>query len=661
VTTLVNNPVDPFPGVDFDSIADEGDQLQALAKDLAIDEFLLDHVQPHIPNLDVASSIVDGYIERTVEGASTLQIVLNDPRLAILKSGLLNNDAGKMRSIDVELDGLWFSLSDINKSGNDVTMTFEDQIVAELRKHDSFRKASRAKMTRAQFIRMLLREVKRVPIRMYSPEIGVKQKIQPLTKADAERIRQTQRGPGFGAHYHIKIGDTTLGEQQKKDIQAALDEADAERLSKKGNIIMLMVILQESMGKRGATNGLHVGLFQQDSQPGSTWRQLGGASRDPAKDAKAFIHQLKPFLKSQPDGKYADLAEAVQHSGQGKEYAKWKDDAERIYKAYGGAPTSVTRYKHYEYTRGINGQKENTWDCAKRLGKEVEWRVFVVSGTFYYVSETYLFRSKPRALLIPGDGHGTDEINFDWKSGKVIKECTVTARAARWAIPPGTIVEVDESYGPVAGKWLVSTINRPLFSRIASVTLRKPVHAKLEPAAGIVTRSVSGDTGNDVSFTGGRLRGGTIRDRIVAAAEKAHAHVNSYHYAQARPMAKSLFSQEAYRKGIDCSEFVTLCYKAAGARDPNGLDYNGSGYTGTLESHGRYTSKPHPGDLVFYGPGEASGGAPGHVGIYIGNGEVIEMGGTPGPLKVKTKYRSDFIGYMRFDLGKPFPLHPVVH
>ncbi|HEY2543688.1 MAG TPA: hypothetical protein VGH92_11635 [Gaiellaceae bacterium] len=32
----------------------------------------------------------------------------------------------------------------------------------------------------------------------------------------------------------------------------------------------------------------------------------------------------------------------------------------------------------------------------------------------------------------------------------------------------------------------------------------------------------------------------------------------------------------------DCSGFATLCYFLAGAPDPNGLDYDGRGWTGTL-------------------------------------------------------------------------------
>jgi hypothetical protein len=47
---------------------------------------------------------------------------------------------------------------------------------------------------------------------------------------------------------------------------------------------------------------------------------------------------------------------------------------------------------------------------------------------------------------------------------------------------------------------------------------------------------------------------------------------------------------------------VTLCYKWAGAPDPNGNGYNGAGYTGTLEAHMRHIpqSQLRPGDLCLW-------------------------------------------------------------
>ena len=92
---------------------------------------------------------------------------------------------------------------------------------------------------------------------------------------------------------------------------------------------------------------------------------------------------------------------------------------------------------------------------------------------------------------------------------------------------------------------------------------------------------------------------------------------------------------------------MTLCYKAAGAPDPNGNGYDGTGYTGTLVQQGRWTDDPEPGDLVFYG--ETRDG-PVHVTLYVGQGEAISFGCDPME-KVSVDYRPDVLGYKAYDLS----------
>lgn len=87
----------------------------------------------------------------------------------------------------------------------------------------------------------------------------------------------------------------------------------------------------------------------------------------------------------------------------------------------------------------------------------------------------------------------------------------------------------------------------------------------------------------------------------------------------------------------DCSSFSTWCYWGANVPDPNGLRYNGWGYTGTLSQHGVRTRDPKPGDLAFYGTGTYS-----HVVVYIGDGRCISHGSERGPVLSDVYYRSDF-------------------
>lgn len=89
------------------------------------------------------------------------------------------------------------------------------------------------------------------------------------------------------------------------------------------------------------------------------------------------------------------------------------------------------------------------------------------------------------------------------------------------------------------------------------------------------------------------------------------------HYAQVRPMrTASIRTTTGLRLALakpagitmDCSESVTLICRLAGLRDPNGLHYNGTGFTGTLLGflldHYSDPGRARTGALVVFGGGE---------------------------------------------------------
>lgn len=129
-----------------------------------------------------------------------------------------------------------------------------------------------------------------------------------------------------------------------------------------------------------------------------------------------------------------------------------------------------------------------------------------------------------------------------------------------------------------------------------------------------------------------------IRETIVSAAFYWYAHRYNIAYSQTRPFQKCKPPQVPSR--WDCSAFVTNCWYAANAPDPNGRKYDGEGYTGTLITNGERVSsifKLMPGDLIFYGyspqrPGFRLGD-PTHVAIYVGvfndNHMIVSNGSYP--------------------------------
>ncbi len=134
----------------------------------------------------------------------------------------------------------------------------------------------------------------------------------------------------------------------------------------------------------------------------------------------------------------------------------------------------------------------------------------------------------------------------------------------------------------------------------------------------------------------------TIREHVVANARWGIAHEPQIHYEQLRPM-EGLQAARKLPLHTDCSGFSTLCYAWAGAPDPNGLGYDGSGYTGTLLRHMQRIPQNavQPGDLVVWGPGTGH-----HVALVLeseGNDPVLcSHGQEKGPLEIRFSVESQY-------------------
>lgn len=106
-----------------------------------------------------------------------------------------------------------------------------------------------------------------------------------------------------------------------------------------------------------------------------------------------------------------------------------------------------------------------------------------------------------------------------------------------------------------------------------------------------------------------------LRAKIVAEAMWGVTNTAAIHYEQRRPI-DGINQRRKLPLYTDCSGFVTLCYKWAGVpEDPNGYNYNGSGYTGSLLNHMTPISQAQlqPGDLVLW----ARNGVGKHVSIVV--------------------------------------------
>jgi hypothetical protein len=164
------------------------------------------YVRKRVADLDFKGAITSMTVDRTIEGASTVEITLRDPNQRIF-----SKEANRMRpslrpklkqkpepvdqawepmnlpkligrAIEIDLDGVVFRLTKVTytHTTQELNMTFEDRIVYWLRRKKGEKSLSRGRGTRAEFILALLREVKAEKVPFICPELHTKQKIAPV-------------------------------------------------------------------------------------------------------------------------------------------------------------------------------------------------------------------------------------------------------------------------------------------------------------------------------------------------------------------------------------------------------------------------------------------------------------------------------------------------
>jgi hypothetical protein len=602
---------------------------------------------------NVAAALTDASLEFSIEAASTLDITIFDPHRTYLRSGVLTKGYGA--AVYRTDTGGWdkFSLVRVAKSGDSLQLTFEDETVARLRTQFGIKKASRDSMTRAQFAYALVKELTHPTVGFYSPEIFDKQAVEfssDVIKMQDQKTTASQdkasQPYGFSGNV-VKVKGVVASAEQRSVISQVLAVCVKRRVSKKLLICAIMTITEEadatnpSGGDRDSQ-----GAFQQ--RPSAGWTGLTNIDKatnqwldgNPSGSQEGGSVKV---LQAHPDWTEHRICAEVQRnydwkandsSSGAKSYGRWTSEARDTVNAYLGADAKGYRGStdrvgnvktaKYEFTRGNPDnpdQAESSWDALQRLAQEVNWRCYAYRGTVYFVSDDELISHTPIDVIRESDP-GVTVIDFDYDVGQDAQSVGITCTAERWGAAPGSVVQIA-GLGPMAsGSWLVSDISRSMFDPMATVTVKKYSPKKLEPAPEVTSTQTNIDTG--------QATGSEIRDKIVQiAGRETNRGDAAYVYAQVRPYPSS-FSQTPIR--TDCSGFAEMVYRDAGAPDPNGTNFDGSGNTDSQQQHGKAVQKPKPGDLVFYSN-------PGHVVIYLGNGQAASFGSEPAPHIVNINYR----------------------
>jgi len=545
--------------------------------DYRFDEFVLD-VPGRRFDVDIAESIIDGRIELTIDGASHVTLTVEDPHGNLLESDVLTEWAWghpdnvsdeaswvrRGRDVDAMVGGKPFRLVKVAKNGTRLDLVFEDRIVALLRRHRGARKASRDKVTRAQFVDLLAREVKAhggVPTVI--PERDEKQPIE-KPKPTTRSQRRARGNKGIAWDDELTVKGSRATSEQLRNMQRVLDVADALNAPPKAALALVAACIVESTfrnltyGDRDSIGILQVRVGQHGRAVAASiersvekFLKVGFTGRGGAID----------LARKHPSWTPGQIAQAVQGSAYPERYDQYLREARAIVRAYGGVGGrsgawrwTEKREKRYFFTRG---KDENSWDAIGRLAQEVGWRRFVRRGHLWYASDNFLFSQEPQLIVREGTG-GVEFVDFDldMEARIPIAECRVSLRqAAMWTALPGMVVVV-RGQGPASGRWLVTSVSGSLFDEQREVTLQKPVPKKPEPAPEV--RSVSRRAGGG----SGTLSSTDPVDYVWAEAKRISDRRLPYVYGGGHSKAGT--PSGSPRAGFDCSGYVVACLAAAG-------------------------------------------------------------------------------------------------
>lgn len=477
-------------------------------------ELVLDGRSGNVPIGDRVTAVK---LRRSMHEAPTITLDVLDPDYSLVRDPASPlGSSRRWNQVLLSVDGTRWALMEAKKTRRGFELVFYDEAVAKLKaKRGPVKLASRADVTRAQFIGSLC---KRANVGFVSPDRDKPQPIEPLSKDDRERLRETRKSretQGVTREYYAQDGvarlrkaDVTVKTRkassgQLQNMATVLSAADEEGAGPKARKALVEACIVESEFQN-LTHGhsTSIGILQLlNSHLGGSTATSGGR-RDVALVSRMFLRQgftgrggAIELARVNTGWTAGQVAQAVQGSAYPDRYDEWSTEADRILRAWGGdgtlrgAPTGTPDRAYVEQYGFRVEPRESYWGAIQRLAEEVDWRAFVVTGTLWFASEKTLARG-PVAMTIregrdTGTAQGVDEILWSWTARRRIDEMRVTAVLTPWAAPPGSPVLVEDQSPTMEGPWLVGDIARDLLddSGRADITLVWPTRPDPEPAS----------------------------------------------------------------------------------------------------------------------------------------------------------------------------------
>jgi cell wall-associated NlpC family hydrolase len=576
---------------------------------------------------EVAAAVTSASYQHGLEQAATLSIGLHDRARTLVRSKIAT------QRITCRWGNEVFVLVQVSKSGDELSLTFEEQAVNALRRVRGALKMERSAISRAGFARRLVLDplaagyVVGGRLSYWTPEFaplsGKRTKraghALPPGQPDVKRNNATssKRVPdvaptraAFGSARLTVMGAQANNNQREN---AAICLATAAGMGASQTVLLAVletIMVESSMLNLTGGDRDSVGLYQQ--RPSQGWKGL----RNREEATREFVSRAIAVERVHPSWTPGQIAAEVQRPAaqyRGR-YEQQRRVADQWLAAWQGQVTPDRQTgasgsgQGYEFSRGAD---ESSWDAIKRLADELQWRAFTEGLTVVFAPDSALLK-QPVAMRLNEQKPGVESIDFDFDSGKRAARCTVTMELDDTsAVEPGQVV-VIEKLGVANGRWLVSDLTHDWLAAQSTVELVRAQPALPEPPdqpQGGTTTFTQGVTPSNASpgdravqwaqqFVGKAYKWGGGHGPAGVAAMVAYGN------AQAR----------SYTTGFDCSGLARCAWAQ------QGVDVGGTTYDQIARAQS--AGVPHGTGIPPGGwqPGDLNYPHSGHVVIMTGAG-----------------------------------------
>ena len=431
-------------------------------KRVVVSQFLAKQIGKHggVDELELAEAIDEIELETQTLGAPFIKVHLIDPYYRLLTSGFITAVEGLLNSIQVEFpegSNWWWQLAAVEVSNDltqpNLTLTFEDRIVSQLREITGYKTVPAGTQTRAEFVKALIDEANlklrhegKEPIRAVIPSLEVLQEVEESTSEKTETLtgknelgqttltskskraekNRVNRAPAIGEGTELKVGGQPIESEQTDQANILLGVANKHKAPLVAVEALIFAGIAETRLRPLATLN-SAGLWGILQSSPSNWPK---APQESAGMAESFLLGGKGFqsggaialanggatnpveiaVRVEAPSEWPTNAYATQ-----PEYQDFLPEAQAIINAGGGAwggsagGSTTGSSDVAQLTRGTPADPyESTWDCIERLAQQVRWYAFT-SGLslttfrrgrfFYYMDAHDQIRQKPAAYL----------------------------------------------------------------------------------------------------------------------------------------------------------------------------------------------------------------------------------------------------------------------